>query len=142
MGIIKTLHFVPKLVYLFQAVSADFLQAGAFINQFAIFENGNLQFLSGKVVDGLGLPGCLGIEDLHVLTVVYIFVVDAQIVRNGLAGIVAEEAVQLLKVGIGDLTHIFRDLDLGNDLTFFVFGMNEEASTALAMIQFFVGSFI
>ena len=28
------------------------------------------------------------------------------------------------------------------DLTFFVFGMNEEASTALAMIQFFVGSFI
>ena len=40
---------------------------------------------------------------------------DGEVVGDGLAGVVAVEAVQLLEVGDGDLGHVLRDLDLGGD---------------------------
>ena len=41
-------------------------------------------------------------------------------VGNGLAGIPAIEAVDLLEVGDGDLLHVFADLDLGDDVSLIV----------------------
>ena len=45
---------------------------------------------------------------------------EAQVVGDGLAGVVAVEAVELFEVGVGDFPHVFGNLDFGDDMAGFV----------------------
>ena len=103
MGVFKTLDFIPQRVHFFLAVILNFLQSGQLIDQLALFENGHQQFSCGVVVDLLPLPCGFGVEDHDILRIVHRFVMDTQVVGNGLAGVVAVEAVEFLEVGIGAL---------------------------------------
>ena len=110
--IIKALHFVPQCIHLLQAVGTDLFQTGAMIDKLAISENGDLQFLRGEIIDGLGFPSGIGIENDHILAVVHNFIINTQIVRNSLSRVVTKEAVDLLVVRVRDLAHVFRNFDL------------------------------
>ena len=114
MRIFKALDLIPQSVHLGKAVGSDFLKAWQLVNQLAVLKNGNLQFSGREIVDPLGLPGGVRVEDRHVFAVVHHLVVNRQIVGNGLAGVLGVETVQLLVVGIGDFLHVFGNFDLGN----------------------------
>ena len=116
MGVVKTLDLIPEGIHLLQTVLADLRQGGEVVDQPAGLEDGDLQLLGGEVIDLLFLPGGVGVKDHQGAAVVHGLVVDGEVVGDGLAGVIAEEAVELLVVGGGDLGHVLADLDLGGDI--------------------------
>ena len=114
MGVVEALDLVPERIDLRGAVGADLLERGLLVNQLAVFEDRHEQLACLEVIDLLALPGRLGVEDGHFVAVVHRFVVNAQVVRDGLARVAAVEAVELLEVRRGDLADVLADLDLGD----------------------------
>ena len=113
MRIVEPLDFIPQRFHLLQTVSADLFQGRQTVDQFTVFKYRHLQLPGREIVDHFGLPGGIGVKNLHILCIIHRLIVDTQVVGNGLAGVVADEAVQLLIMGIGDLGHVLGDLDLG-----------------------------
>ena len=113
-GVVEALDLVPERVDLRGAVGADLLERGLLVNQLAVFEDRHEQLARLEVIDLLALPGRLGVKDGHFVAVVHRFVVNAQVVRDGLARVAAIEAVELLEVRRGDLADVLADLDLGD----------------------------
>ena len=115
MRVVKTLDLVPECVDLLGAVFLNVVQLRQLVDQLAVFEDRHEQLLRRKVIDPLALPRRLRVENFQIAAVVDRLVVDAQIVRDGLAGVVAEETVDLFEVRVRDLAHVLADLDLGDD---------------------------
>ena len=68
-----------------------------------------------EVIDLLALPSRLRVENFQILAVVHDLVVQAEIVRNGLARVRAVEAVELLEMRIRDLADVLGNFDLRLD---------------------------
>lgn len=68
-----------------------------------------------EVIDLLALPSRLRVENFQILAVVHGLVVQAEIVRNGLARVRAVEAVELFEMRIRDLADVLRNFDLRLD---------------------------
>ena len=113
--IVKPLDLVPECIDLLGAVFLNFIQLRQLIDQFAVFENRHKQFLRREIIDLFALPCRLRIENLQITAVIDCLIIDTQIVGDGLAGIIAEEAIDLFKVRVCDLADVLADLDLGND---------------------------
>ena len=116
MGVFKALDLVPQKVDLRRAVGAHFQDGGRAVHAPAALEDRYQKFLGGKVGKGLSLPGGVRIEELQGLAFLHDLVVQRDQIREGLAGIVFKQTVNLFEMGIGDLGRILADLDLGNDV--------------------------
>ena len=130
MRVIKALDLVPEGVDLLAAIGAYLFERGKPIDQLAAAEDGHLKLAGGKIIDRFLLPCSLGVKNRQVLAVIDGLVIDAHIVGNGLAGVVAVEAVELFKVGVRDLTDIFGNFDLRLDRAVLVFDGDKLINTA------------
>ena len=75
------------------AVGANLLQCGLPVYQLPLPEDGNLQLLSRKVIHRFSLPRGLRVKNLQILRVIYRLIMEAQIVGNGLAGVISIKPV-------------------------------------------------
>ena len=116
MRIVKPLHLVPQRVHLRGAIFLDLRERRHVVDQLAVLEDRHEQLLRREVVDVLPLPRGLRIKNFKIPAVVHDLIVQADIVRDGLSGVVAVEAVDLLKVRVRDLADVLADLDLRDDV--------------------------
>ena len=134
-GVVEALDLVPERIDLRGAVGADLLERGLLVNQLAVFEDRHKQLARLEVIDLLALPGRLGVEDGHFVAVVHRFVVNAQVVRDGLARVAAVEAVELLEVRRGDLADVLADLDLGDYIAVLILYGDENTGSLRAVMS-------
>ena len=123
--IVKPFDLVPECIDLLGAVFLNFIQLRQLIDQFAVFENRHKQFLRREIIDLFALPCRLRIENLQITAVIDCLIIDTQIVGDGLAGIIDEEAIDLFKVRVCDLADVLADLDLGDDIAVLVLHCDE-----------------
>ena len=95
MRIFKTLDLVPECVDLLSAVFLNVVQLRQLVDQLAVFEDRHEQLLRRKVIDPLALPRRLRVENFQITAVIDCLIIDTQIVGDGLAGIIAEEANEI-----------------------------------------------
>ena len=125
MRVIEALDLVPEGIDLLGAVFFDLLDVGTLVDELAFLVDGHEQLARFEVIDLLTLPRGVGVEDLKILAVIHSLVVDRQIVGDGLAGVTAIEAVELLEVRCRDLADVLADLDLGDDIAVLVLHRDE-----------------
>ena len=129
-GVLEALDLVPEGIDLLGAVFFDLLDAGTLVDELAFLVDGHEQLARFEVIDFLTLPRGVGVEDLKIPAVVHGLVVDRQIVGNGLAGVTAIEAVELLEVRCRDLADVLADLDLGDDVSVLILHRDELVDAA------------
>ena len=78
-------------------------------------EDGHEQFPYAEILQGALLPRGLGVENGVRQRLVHDFVVQADFIGNGLAGLFIIETVYFLEAGVRDLGRVLGDLDLRHD---------------------------
>ena len=113
--VFKAPHLFPQGGDLPGAIVTDIMHGGRRIDTFSAPENRHLQFAQRVVGHGLAFPGFFGVEKFEREAFVQYLVVYGDEVGGGHA-VFVENAVDFLKMRIGDLSGIFADLDLRDDL--------------------------
>ena len=98
-GVLETLDLVPQGIHLALAIGAGGLDVGHAVNQLAAVEDGDQQLAGLVILEGLALPGGVGVEQLQRLGEVGLLLAGAQQIGLGLAGGLGEDAVDLFEVG-------------------------------------------
>ena len=128
-GILKSLDLFPESFYLAAAVISDLGDVRGCVDALAVFENRNEELAHLIVGDGLLFPGLDGVEEGERLRLVYLLVINAELIGDSDTRLAVEYSVNALEVRIGDLLGVLGDLYLRVNDAVALFG-NELINTA------------
>ena len=114
--VVKPLDLVPECVDLRLAVGLDLVQLRQLVDQLAVFEDRLQQLPNGVVLQGLDLPGGIGIKDIVRLGEIDLLVPQAQLIRQRLSAVLIIVAVDALEAGVGNLLGVLGELNLRDKL--------------------------